>query len=36
MKMIVMKSTYKIAMEMRTGQSTKKKIILIDLHNMNV
>jgi hypothetical protein len=36
MKMIVTKSTYKIVMEIRTGQLTKNKRILINLHNMNM
>ena len=35
-KMIAMKSIYKIAMEMRISQLTKKKRILINLHNKNV
>jgi hypothetical protein len=35
-KIIVMKSTYKIAMEMRMSQLTKNKRILINLHNKNM
>ena len=40
-KIIAMKSTYKIAMEMRTSQLAKKKkkkikTILINFHNTNV